>query len=109
MDRLRHAIEFCASLEGSLHQRPENWLHANRKAVRKYQAKRAGWIIEGSHTLEQWDDLKVRSDHRCAYCGQAKPLTRDHVVPISKGGTDYIGNIVPACRQCNSKKNNHYR
>lgn len=33
--------------------------------------------------------------------------TIDHVIPVSKGGTDDLENLVIACRKCNSKKNNH--
>jgi 5-methylcytosine-specific restriction endonuclease McrA len=41
----------------------------------------------------------------CAYCG--KPgTTIDHVVPLSKGGRDEIANVLPACKPCNSSKNN---
>ena len=40
----------------------------------------------------------------CAYCGESKPLTRDHKIPITRGGTDDITNIVPACMRCNSRK-----
>jgi 5-methylcytosine-specific restriction endonuclease McrA len=29
----------------------------------------------------------------------------DHVVPISRGGKSTKGNIVPACKECNTKKN----
>ena len=38
-------------------------------------------------------------------CQQIKPLTVDHVVPISKGGSNDISNIQPLCCNCNSKKN----
>lgn len=59
---------------------------------------------EGSHTLEEWQAKCAEYGHLCAYCGEARPLTRDHVVPVSVGGSDYIANVVPACRRCNSSK-----
>lgn len=55
--------------------------------------------------MEEWRALLEEFDFRCAYCGRrGGRLTRDHVVPRSRGGTDRIANIVPACRSCNSKK-----
>ncbi len=59
---------------------------------------------DGSHTLAEWRAKCVECDHRCVYCGGAVPLTRDHVVAVANGGTDYIENIVPACAPCNSSK-----
>ena len=44
----------------------------------------------------------------CHYCGDnvgAKNLTMDHVVPMSRGGKSKKGNLVPACKECNNKKN----
>jgi 5-methylcytosine-specific restriction endonuclease McrA len=58
----------------------------------------------GSHTLTEWREKCALFDNRCAYCGEEKPLTRDHDIPLSRGGTDDITNIIPACRLCNSKK-----
>ena len=43
----------------------------------------------------------------CHYCGGTFPpadLTMDHVVPIARGGKSAKGNLVPACKECNSKK-----
>ena len=40
----------------------------------------------------------------CAYCGAGGELSRDHVVPRSRGGPDNATNIVMACRPCNSSK-----
>lgn len=41
----------------------------------------------------------------CTYCGESFfPLTVDHVVPVSKGGTDSRSNLAPACWPCNSEK-----
>ncbi len=55
-------------------------------------------------TPDQWTSIKEAYGHRCAYCHREKPLTQDHVVPISKGGAHTASNIVPACRSCNSSK-----
>jgi 5-methylcytosine-specific restriction endonuclease McrA len=46
-------------------------------------------------------------DHRCAYCGADGDLHIEHVVPISKGGPHSIGNIIPACKDCNYSKRDH--
>ena len=43
----------------------------------------------------------------CHYCGgrfSAAVLTMDHIVPISRGGKSTRGNLVPACKSCNSNK-----
>jgi 5-methylcytosine-specific restriction endonuclease McrA len=43
----------------------------------------------------------------CHYCGASfhpDELTMDHLVPIVRGGKSTRGNVVPACRECNSKK-----
>ena len=58
----------------------------------------------GSHTLAQWREKCALYLNRCAYCGEARKLTRDHKTPLSCGGTDDISNIIPACRSCNSRK-----
>ena len=43
----------------------------------------------------------------CAYCGATdRPLQRDCVLPISRGGRYTIRNVVPACGPCNASKCN---
>lgn len=57
-------------------------------------------------TREDWLDLCAKWDQKCAYCGEQKPLTMDHVIAVSKGGIHEISNIVPACKPCNTRKGN---
>jgi hypothetical protein len=46
-----------------------------------------------------------RREFMCHYCNSyMKPLTRDHIIPRSRGGTNYSWNLVPACRPCNHAK-----
>lgn len=51
--------------------------------------------------------LFVRDAHLCMYCGRgfaARELTRDHILPTSRGGEDKWTNVVAACRRCNQHK-----
>lgn len=51
--------------------------------------------------------LFQRDRHLCLYCGRQYPsgqLTRDHVVPVSRGGRTAWENCVTACRSCNQRK-----
>ena len=49
-------------------------------------------------------DVKEKWHFKCAYCGDGNNLTIDHVVPRSKGGTDFTKNVVCCCSDCNQRK-----
>jgi 5-methylcytosine-specific restriction endonuclease McrA len=52
-----------------------------------------------------WRQKKSRGI--CHYCGRRLPpseLTMDHLVPLVRGGRSVKANLVPACKDCNSKK-----
>jgi len=58
-------------------------------------------------------NLFIRDKYMCQYCGipkaDLKPhefLTRDHVIPTARGGSDKWENVVTACNTCNNKKGN---
>jgi 5-methylcytosine-specific restriction endonuclease McrA len=57
--------------------------------------------------------LFARDSYRCQYCGRGQEqfkfrecLTRDHLVPLSRGGTNAWSNVVTACSTCNTRKGN---
>lgn len=86
------------------------WRAANPERCRinaaRYKARRKGWEGDGPGvSLGDWTRLVARHEHRCAYC-QDKPdlLHMDHVVPLSRGGQHAIGNVLPACQDCNLSK-----
>lgn len=50
-----------------------------------------------------------RDGHLCLYCGEQFKhalLTRDHIIPMSRGGSDCWENVVTACFRCNNQKGN---
>lgn len=49
--------------------------------------------------LKKWK----RQGRTCLYCA-APATTVDHLIPLVRGGTNYEGNLAPACRSCNSSK-----
>ena len=53
---------------------------------------------------------KKKSSGICHYCGKKFPpdeLTMDHIIPVIRGGKSVKENLVPSCRDCNSKKKYH--
>lgn len=70
------------------------------KARRRAQAFNAGGTYTWSEVMRLY--LKFGG---CAYCGQrSTDIEPDHVMPLCKGGSNSITNVVPACRSCNSDK-----
>lgn len=84
---------------------PDLRLYTRQKSKRRKAAMRDSVAIQlsGAQVRQRFEQF----GHACAYCGATGDLHIEHVVPISKGGTHSIGNIVPACRRCNYSKTAH--
>lgn len=84
---------------------PERFISADKAQVAKKRARKLQ--AEGSFSPDEWLELKRKYNFACLCCGKREPdicLTVDHVVPLVKGGTNYIDNIQPLCVSCNSRK-----
>lgn len=83
-----------------------------RNYMRDYREKQkqlaeGNKIPENGLPLKEWKKVIDYFDNECAYCGERDTeLEQEHIVPVSKGGKYEMGNIIPACRSCNSSKQN---
>jgi len=85
------------------------WNKAHPGAAAVYTRNRRARLAKapGRFTRAEWQHVKERQDYTCLDCGQREPaikLTIDHIIPISKGGSNDIANIAGRCQSCNSRK-----
>lgn len=80
------------------------WAANNPQKVAEKNLRRQGRVLaKGIFRINKKEIEKLLS-MPCFYCGQTKNQSLDHVIPVSRGGTHSIGNLVTACRSCNSSK-----
>ena len=85
-------------------QRKRNWRESNPEKIRYYaNSRRAKKLANGVYEISK-KELKRLYESSCVYCGSEHSIQADHVVPIARGGTHSIGNLVPACARCNQSK-----
>lgn len=87
-------------------QAASQWTKNNpiRNAIKTARRKARIYESEGTYTEAEWLELCARYDNRCLCCKEQKPLTVDHVVPVTRGGRNDVSNLQPLCQECNSRK-----
>lgn len=95
---------FCSRACANPRRHPDIQVVRREQERRRRARKRATTELLGSHTIKEWEDLKRCAKDRCVKCRRKRKLTRDHIIPLSKGGHDRITNIQPLCGPCNSSK-----
>jgi 5-methylcytosine-specific restriction endonuclease McrA len=85
-----------------------NWMRSNPQKNSEYHNRRRALIAAatGDHTAADVRVQYERQNGRCLYCEKkvGEDYHVDHVIPLSKGGSNGPENIVIACSSCNCKK-----
>lgn len=80
-----------------------SYVLAAHRATRRAKERNAG----GKYTSKQWQEKLVYFGYKCYLCGDSlkdRIIHAEHRKPLSRGGTNWIANIAPACEKCNLKK-----
>lgn len=95
-----------------------NWkkrFEADPEKCRQYERRRRARRMDaqGFHSLDKWIARVEYHGWKCVYCGKdltRKTLTKDHRIALSRGGSEWPSNLVPACKKCNCGKGDrtHY-
>lgn len=91
-----HAKDALAYLEGKKRKKVE------KEAKRYYSRKRRNQFAEGRPDLML--ALIERDGYQCKNCEGQEDLSIDHIIPLSKGGSDDLDNLQILCKSCNSSK-----
>ena len=108
---LKNKKNWYKTLKGIAYGKFQNkrWRKNNRERACFLHNKRRCLLLnaEGCHTFYEWENLKAQYNWTCPCCGKKEPninLTEDHIIPLSKGGSNNIENIQPLCKSCNCHK-----
>jgi 5-methylcytosine-specific restriction endonuclease McrA len=76
-----------------------------RQKKNEREAIRRKAILQSKYVVSK---KEISSFYRkpCFNCGSTNRLTIDHIIPLSRGGTHSIGNLMTLCSQCNFSKGN---
>lgn len=88
----------------------KKWLADRPEQRRVYTENRRARLLaaEGSHTAQEISTLLEKQAGKCVYCSTVIHVgyQEDHIIPLSRGGSNWISNIQLLCQPCNCRKSN---
>jgi 5-methylcytosine-specific restriction endonuclease McrA len=104
----KRASDSRYSLENrsKLRENHKRWMAENPEKGREYLNRRRALSAscDGNFTATQWQARLDYYGGQCVYCGSEDKIEIEHRIPLSRGGTNWPANLVPACKSCNCKK-----
>lgn len=89
----------------------QEWRSKNTDKVRLYSRVHGSIRRARERAVDNFEitsrDIRRLLNQKCVYCGNSSTQI-DHVIPLSRGGTNGIGNLASACTKCNASKNNRF-
>jgi 5-methylcytosine-specific restriction endonuclease McrA len=86
-------------------------LNEDLRIYDREKSKRRKALMKARHVVRvRARDIRARFatfGNCCAYCGESGDMHMDHFVPLARGGTHTLGNLLPACSRCNLSKRDH--
>lgn len=90
---------FRADAKDESAEKRRAWDRERKQLQRHLRLPQNEWISIVSDVLK-------RDGHKCTYCDSMDNLTADHVVPLTRGGSNHLSNLTACCIPCNTKKSN---
>lgn len=101
-------IRWCKENPEKKKKYAKKWAENNPTNLAKNRHLRRAREVGAAGTFNE-TQLKARFDYygnKCYYCGRGGKMTVEHRIPLSRGGSNWPANLVPACWDCNQSKNN---
>ncbi len=103
----KHAAKYYHHKKIAIKNNPHRLNKQREKSRYHVSLRRTRENENGARLPREWWDalLELFETNACLYCGDtASKLAIDHFIPVARGGKTEMGNLLPCCKSCNSKK-----
>lgn len=87
-------------------QRSSDWRNRNPEKVRQYRRERRARLANNKSFYVSEKEFAKMYSSPCFKCGKKGEIEIEHLIPVTRGGDNSIGNYVALCISCNRSKHN---